>query len=117
MRRELALTAVVVAAAAVAGVGLFATLKPAPDAPAAAATAGGAPSGVEGASSITDATSADLPAGQGLGLDAVVRELDLIRPSRSKRAEDFTVALLRGERSEEHTSEPQSHVNIVCRLL
>ncbi len=97
MRRELALTAVVVAAAAVAGVGLFATLKPAPDAPAAAATAGGAPSGVEGASSIPDATSADLPAGQGLGLDAVVRELDLIRPSRSKRAEDFTVALLRGE--------------------
>ncbi len=96
MRRELALTAVVVAAAAVAGVGLFATLKPVPNTPAAASTAGDAPSRVEGASGIPS-TSADLRAGQGLGLDEVVRELDLIRPSRSKRAEDFTVALLRGE--------------------
>jgi hypothetical protein len=97
MRRELALTAVVVAAAALAGVGLFATLKPEPNTPAAAAIAGDAPSRVEGASSIPSPTSADPRAGHGLGLDEVVHELDLIRPSRAKRAEDFTVALLRGE--------------------
>ena len=96
MRRELALTAVVVAAAAVAGVGLFASLKPAPNTPAAASTAGDAPSRVEGGS-VPSATSADPRAGQGLGLDEVVRELDLIRPARAKRAEDFTVALLHGE--------------------
>ena len=96
MRRQLALTAVAVAAAAVVGVGLVTTLQQAPTPPA-AATAGDAPSGVEGASSIPGATSAELRAGQGLGLDELVRELDLIRPSRSKRAEDFTVALLRGE--------------------
>jgi len=96
MRRQRALTAVVVAAATVVSVGLVATLKQAPNPPAAAAKAGDAPSRVEGAS-IPSATSADPRAGQGLSLDEVVRELDLIRPSRSKRAEDFTVALLHGE--------------------
>jgi len=95
MRRQLALTAVVVAAAAVVGVGLVALLQQAPNPPA-AATAGDAPSRVEGGS-VPSATSADPRAGQGLGLDEVVRELDLIRPARSKRAEDFTVALLHGE--------------------
>jgi len=42
-------------------------------------------------------TTASPRAGRGFGLDEVVRELDLIRPSRAKRAEDFIVALLRGE--------------------
>ena len=95
MRRELALTAVAIGAAAVVGVGLFAALRPVADAPAAAATpAGTAAPPAEDASS---AATAGPPAGQGLALDEGVRELDLIRPPRAKRAEDFTVALVRGE--------------------
>jgi len=58
MRRELALTAVVVAAAAVAGVGLFATLKPVPNTPAAASTAGDAPSCARGRGSVSTRSSA-----------------------------------------------------------
>lgn len=97
MRRKHALT-VVVAAAAVAGVGLFATLRPAPHTPAVASTEGDAPSRPVGASGpAAGDTTASLRAGQGPGLDEAVRELDLIRPSRPKRAEDFTVALVRGE--------------------
>ena len=95
MRRELALTAVAIGAAAVVGVGLFAALRPVADAPAAASTpAGTAAPPAEDASS---AATAGPPAGQGLALDEGVRELDLIRPPRAKRAEDFTVALVRGE--------------------
>jgi peroxiredoxin len=95
VRRELALTAVAIGAAAVAGVGLFAALRPVADAPAAASTpAGTAAPPAEDASS---AATAGPPAGQGLALDEGVRELDLIRPARAKRAEDFTVALVRGE--------------------
>jgi len=85
MRRELALTAVVVAAAVIAGIGLFTILRSEPDAPAVAST--DAPSRAE---------STGAPAARPI-LDAAVRELDLVRPARSKRAEDFTVALLRGE--------------------
>jgi len=95
VRRELALTAVAIGAAAVVGVGLFAALRPVADAPAAASTpAGTAAPPAEDASS---AATAGPPAGQGLALDEGVRELDLIRPPRAKRAEDFTVALVRGE--------------------
>jgi thiol-disulfide isomerase/thioredoxin len=83
VRRQLALTAVVVAAAVIAGIGLFTILRTEPDAPAVAST--GAPSRAAG-------TAPARPI-----LDEAVRELDLVRPPRLKRAEDFTVALLRGE--------------------
>src|SRR5690242_21228275 len=36
---------------------------------------------------------------------------------RSRRRSCHRRALLRSQRSEEHTSELQSHVNLVCRLL
>jgi peroxiredoxin len=86
---------VAIGAAAVVGVGLFAALRPVADAPAAASTpAGTAAPPAEDASS---AATAGPPAGQGLALDEGVRELDLIRPPRAKRAEEFTVALVRGE--------------------
>jgi peroxiredoxin len=95
VRRDLALTAVAIGAAAVVGVGLFTALRPGADAPAAASTpAGTAAPPAEDASS---AATAGPPAGQGLALDEGVRELDLIRPARAKRAEDFTVVLVRGE--------------------
>jgi peroxiredoxin len=81
MRRQLALTAVVVAAAVIAGIGLFTILRTEPDAPAVAAT--------------ETHTSAPAPARP--ILEEAVRELDLVRPPRLKRAEDFTVSLLRGE--------------------
>jgi cytochrome c biogenesis protein CcmG, thiol:disulfide interchange protein DsbE len=83
VRRQLALTAVVVAAAVIAGIGLFTILRTEPDAPAVASTE--APSRAAG-------TAPARPI-----LDEAVRELDLVRPTRLKRAEDFTVALLRGE--------------------
>ena len=84
MRRQLALTAVVVAVAVIAGVGLFTILRSTPDAPAVAAT--DAPS----------TRTATAPPARPI-LDEAVRELDLVRPPRLKRAEDFAVALLRGE--------------------
>src|SRR5260370_12647031 len=40
--------------------------------------------------------------------------------SRFSRADGFTISLftlMEGERSEEHTSGLQSHLNLVCRLL
>ena len=83
MRRQLTLTAVVIAAAVISGIGLFTILRTEPDAPAAASTE--APSRTAG---LTPARPI---------LDEAVRELDLVRPPRLKRAEDFTVALLRGE--------------------
>jgi len=96
VRGDLTLTVIVTAAAAVIGVGLFATLRPAPHAPAVASTERDAPSRPEGASP-AGATTIEVRATQRLVLDEAVRELDLIRPSRPKRAEDFTVALVRGE--------------------
>jgi cytochrome c biogenesis protein CcmG, thiol:disulfide interchange protein DsbE len=83
MRSQLALTAVVVVAAIIAGIGLFTILRTEPDAPAVASTE--APSRAAG-------TAPARPI-----LDEAVRELDLVRPPRVKRAEDFTVALLSGE--------------------
>jgi peroxiredoxin len=81
VRRELALTGAAIVAAAAIGVGLVAAPRPAPDAPAAASAEGTA-----------------TPRAQAkLNLDEIVRELDLIRPARSKQAEDFSVALLRGD--------------------
>lgn len=97
MQRKLALTVAVLAAAAMACVGLFAMPRPAPHAPAVASTGEDAASRPEGGSSPASATTTALRVGQGRGLDEAVRELDLIRPSRPKRAEDFTVALVRGE--------------------
>ena len=94
MRSKLMLTAVVVIAAAVAGVGIFAILSSGSREPAAASTDGGSSSSPVVADS---ATTRSASVGQGSGLDEAVRELDLIRPSRPKQAEDFTVALLRGE--------------------
>jgi len=94
MRSKLMLTAVVVIAAAVAGVGIFAILSPEPREPAAASTDGGSSSSPAVADS---ATTRSASVGQGSGFDEAARELDLIRPSRPKQAEDFTVALLRGE--------------------
>ena len=95
MRRNLALTAVVVVAAAVVDVGLFAMLAPAPPEPAAAE--GDAASRPEGAGKPAGVTTRHASVAHGAGFDEAVRELDLIRPSRPKRAEDFTVALVRGE--------------------
>ena len=83
MRRQLALTAVVVAAAVIAGIGLFTILRSERDTPAVAST--------------ETASRAVTPAPARPILDEAVRELDLVRPPRVKRAEDFTVSLMRGE--------------------
>ena len=84
MGRQLVLTAVVMAVAVIAGVGLFTILRSTPDAPAVAAT--------DAPSHAADTVPPARPV-----LAEAVRELDLVRPARLKRAEDFTVALLRGE--------------------
>src|SRR5690242_21626094 len=44
---------------------------------------------------------------------AVLAEVHLVEVG----LEDFLLRVMRLERSEEHTSELQSHVNLVCRLL
>src|SRR5260221_8026715 len=46
-----------------------------------------------------------------------VRSFDAHRGVISKRVADSASASLRGSRSEEHTSELQSHSDLVCRLL
>ena len=97
MRRRLALTAVLFVAAAAAGVGFFAMLTPAPHEPAAAATEGDAGPRPEGGGAAAGATPRNVSVGYGPGFDEAVRELDLVRPSRPKRAEDFAVTLVRGE--------------------
>src|SRR2546428_13005478 len=93
MRSKLMLTAVVVIAAAVAGVGIFAILSSGSREPAAASTDGGSSSSPVVADS---ATTRSASVGQGRGLDEAERELDLIRPARPKPAWDFTVARLPG---------------------
>lgn len=95
MRRELTLVAVAVAAAA--GVGAFAMFTPSPRAPVSASAGATSASGPEAGGSPGSATTPNAPVAQGASFDGAVRELDLVRPSRPKRAEDFTVALLRGE--------------------
>ena len=97
MRRKLALTAVVVAAAAIAGAGLFSMLAPPRHEPAAASTEGDTGSRPEDADSPGGSTTHSTSAGHGPAFEEAVRELDLVRPPRPKRAEDFTVALVRGE--------------------
>src|SRR5690242_20863337 len=54
----------------------------------------------------------------GRDLEVAAREAGRLRVGRPRRLEPDRV-LLAGEpeRSEEHTSELQSHVNLVCRLL
>jgi peroxiredoxin len=88
MRRDLALTVTIGAVAAVVATALFATMRSGPDAP--AALEGPAPS-AEGRSAMPPA-----PQRVAMALDEAVRELDLIRPSRPKLADDFAVALVRG---------------------
>src|SRR4051812_49763544 len=56
----------------------------------------------------------------GAELAEVVAEVDvLLRPRRVGHARERTqtIELVHRLRSEEHTSELQSHVNLVCRLL
>jgi peroxiredoxin len=58
-----------------------------------------APSGAAPAGSRSNAgdTSAGSTPKSGLSLEAAVRELDLIRPARPKRADDFAVTLVQGD--------------------
>jgi peroxiredoxin len=84
--RDVTLTVAVVVAAVVAAAGVHALLKPAPEPPSVASAPSGAPP--------ADPTPMPKP---GLSLDEAVRELDLIRPARPKRADDFAVTLVQGD--------------------
>jgi peroxiredoxin len=84
--RDVTVTVAVVVAAVVAAAGVHALLKPAPEPPSVASAPSGAPP--------TDPKPMPKP---GLSLDEAVRELDLIRPARPKRADDFAVTLMQGD--------------------
>jgi peroxiredoxin len=98
--RSLALAVALIAIAA--GVAYFALrpsppsderlAHPAPPGPAETASKPPAPLGERGA-----ATTRGPRAGRQLSLDAAIRELDLIRPSRNRAAQDFTAPLLGGK--------------------
>jgi peroxiredoxin len=93
MRRDLALSAVVAGVAAVIGGGLVTWVTLAPREPLAASAERD-----DGSPTASAASSAGVPPPRvGAGFGDAVRELDLIRPSRPKRAEDFTVTLVRGD--------------------
>ena len=93
MRRDLALTVAIGVVAAVVATGFFAMMRPGSGAPAAALEGPGPGLGAEGQSAGTPAASGRLA----MALDEAARELDLIRPPRAKLADDFTIALVRGE--------------------
>jgi peroxiredoxin len=84
--RDVTLTVAVVVAAVLAAAGVHALLKPASEPPAVAS----APTGAAPADTKPTPKS-------GLSLEEAVRELDLIRPARPKRAEDFAVTLVQGD--------------------
>src|SRR5438477_4786365 len=48
---------------------------------------------------------------------AIARTSTMPKLSPPSDGESFGIVLVRAMRSEEHTSELQSHVNLVCRLL
>jgi peroxiredoxin len=93
--RDVTLTAAVVVAAVLAGAGVHQLLKPAPQAPAVASAPRDAPSAA-GRSSTVAATADSRPRPRP-SLDEAVRDLDLIRPARPKRADDFAVKLVQGD--------------------
>src|SRR5205823_8422122 len=93
-----ALTALIAVAAAIVGVVLVAAMRPAPEV---------TQSGAAVASRAEDAPAgAPVPApvalkarkGRVLSVADAVKELDLIRPSRQKLAEDFTLPLVGGDK-------------------
>jgi peroxiredoxin len=101
MRRELALSVVAAGAAAVVVGALVAMLTPASHEPMAASAERDAPSRIErdapSPARVSDRPAAVASARVGASFGEAVRELDLIRPPRPRRAEDFTVTLMRGD--------------------
>jgi peroxiredoxin len=91
MRRDLILTVTIGVVTAVVATGFFAMMRPEPGAPAAALEGPAPAPRAEGGG------GAPAPERLAMALDDVARELDLIRPPRSKLADDFAVALVRGE--------------------
>jgi peroxiredoxin len=91
MRRDLILTVTIGVVTAVVATGFFAMMRPGPGAPAAALEGPAPAPRAEGGG------GAPAPERLAMALDDVARELDLIRPPRSKLADDFAVALVRGE--------------------
>ena len=90
------LIAFALALVAAAGVMLgfsISTAPPAADPPPAVGTPAASP---EPAAALATPAPRSVRPGRALGLDEAFRELDLIRPSREKVAEDFTVALAGG---------------------
>jgi peroxiredoxin len=93
MRRRLTVSAVVAGGAAVVGAGLVALLTLTSQDPSAASAERYGAARVNGAGS----PGGVAPPRVAAGFDEIARELDLIRPARAKRAEDFSVGLLRGD--------------------
>ena len=91
MPRRLTLVAVLALALVVPGVALVLVLRSAPE-----ARVGVAASADPAAAAPVRAVALKPRAGRVLGFDEAVRELDLIRPSRQKLAEDFGAPLLDG---------------------
>jgi peroxiredoxin len=104
MTRVLPLTLTTVALAALLGGALLFALREGPT-----SDPGPEPAPAPAASAAAPAAGPlKARAGRALGLDAAIRELDLIRPSRQKMAEDFTLPLADGGRFRlsEHRGRP-----------
>jgi peroxiredoxin len=93
--RDVTLTVAVVVAAVMAAAGVHALLKSTPEpSPVASAPSGAAP---PASRSNAGGATADSRPKSGLSLEEAVRDLDLIRPARPKRADEFAVTLVQGD--------------------
>ena len=91
MPRKLALVTVAAVALGIAGVVLVLALRPAP----AARVEEAAPAGPAAGASVQP-VALKPRAGRAFGFEQALRELDLIRPSRQKLADDFSAPLVDG---------------------
>jgi peroxiredoxin len=100
MSRNRSFAVVIVVAAGIAGAALVAALGPSQDVSRDAPAVESSPRAVAAASSPSPPPAAALKprSGRVLGLADALKELDLIKPSRQKLAEDFTLPLVAGRK-------------------
>ena len=96
MRRALLLALLALGGLAGVGAAVYPMLRPTPEAGGVEPRAAAPPAG--GAPAAAPPVALKPRAGRALALDEAMRELDLIRPSRTKLAEDFTVPMVGGQR-------------------
>ena len=97
MPQKITLTALIAVAAAIVGVMLVAAMRPASEVAQSGAAVAGRTEGAPAGGRVTAPVALKARKGRVLSVADAVKELDLIRPSRQKLAEDFTLPLVGGD--------------------